>query len=207
MNTIGNTLEFVMPIMSSIRKLVFAAALFFGLSSVAIAQKDLPQAIVTSNRNLLIFQGHNLYLTSPGKPEAFHVINVSEDLHRAMSTASTVFFPESRSLNFAGKEYVLIIISHPSSSQPQGFCGAGEEDVLYVAELGQRMVETRYKSLINSCLKNIELESDGTASPFKSIAWTSSPAGFRVAWLSDAQGAESVQTYKIDAGKFMLLGR
>ena len=79
--------------------------------------------------------------------------------------------------------------------------------MLYVAELGQRMVETRYKSLINSCLKNIELESDGTASPFKSIAWTSSPAGFRVAWLSDAQGAESVQTYKIDAGKFMLLGR
>jgi len=156
-----------------------------------------------SDRSSLIFQDHQLYLTTPGKPEAAHVVHMSDDLRHAMSTASTVLFPESHSLDFAGKEYALIIIGHPSSLKQQGFCGAGEEDELYVVELEHGRVETRYENLIRSCLENIELESDGTASPFKFVAWTSSPAGFRVAWLSDAQGAESVQTYKIDEGRFI----
>jgi len=195
-----------MPIVWSIRNAIFSAILFLGLSGIAIAKTGLPQAIEVSNQDSLIFHGHELYVTHSDESKTRSTVHLSEDLHRAINTASTVLFPEHRSLNVAGKEYILIVVGHPSSSRPEGFCGAGEEDVLYVAEFDRGRLETKYTNLVRSCLKNIELESDGTESPIKSITWIDSPAGFRVAWLSDEQGAETIQTYWVEGSKFTAVG-
>ncbi len=132
------------------------------------------------------------------------VLRFPAGVKRAVSTASSVGFPANRSRVMDGKEYMLVVINQSSSSNPMGFCGAGEEGTLYVLQIEGDKADVRFSLPVQSCLKSIALDTEtGTRSPYLAITWNDTPTGIKIAWEHHAEKGPTTQLYRFQDGSFV----
>lgn len=185
-----------------IKRLLFAVVLGVA-SSIAFAKVSSPTEIHLSGGRLLQQKG-NLLFTVDAKNRKVLPIRMQPALKQALKTSSSIAFPSDHSRLIDGGEYILVVVNQPSSSNPTGYCGAGEEGMLYALELHESKAVSHLSLPVQSCLKDIELASDSNQkSGYLSITWEEAPVGIRVRW--DIYGDESdvSRFYEYKDGRFI----
>jgi hypothetical protein len=142
-------------------------------------------------------------LTAKAQDSAQNAVSIDRSVRDSLRTASSVVFPEGRALHIDDSDYFMLVVNRPSATNPQGYCGAGEEGNLYVLKLKQNVANVALSLRLQSCLQNVELASDGVQSPYKSIKWTSSPPGVRIDWENDGKGQAVTKTYRLQGSVFV----
>ncbi|KLU22962.1 hypothetical protein EOS_27945 [Caballeronia mineralivorans PML1(12)] len=188
-------------IWSTIERAVLVLALG-AVTTLATAGEQTPTAVELSGSRLFQQNAHRLYEANATQHEV-RLLRVSAAFKHTLASASSIVFPVSHSQVIDGKEFVLVVVNQASSSNPTGFCGVGEEGTLYVLELHDLTADPRFSLPVQSCLKTIDLSSDGVKSPYSAISWSESPVGLRVSWQQDAKGNEATHTFRYENGKFV----
>ncbi|OXI93546.1 hypothetical protein CFB41_34580 [Burkholderia sp. AU33803] len=192
----------IIPMKSIVLKLA-ALALLASNASVAVAETPAPESVRLAN-------GHEIEWVRPGLFEvdaARHrksALIVPAALRHALRDASSVAFPSDRPKRIDGKDYLLVVINRSSSSRPTGYCGAGEEGVLYVLELHGAHALPRFSLPVQSCLDTVSLDTDGGAqSPYLAIAWRDDPVGIDIRWEFLSHGDATHRVYRFVDGTFV----
>ncbi|WP_413185264.1 hypothetical protein [Paraburkholderia sacchari] len=190
-----------MPIMSRILKSIILAGTFFAACQLSMAATSLPPAVQLSNQRFISAGEHALIISgNHGKSDT---IKVSSKFGKAISSSSEIVFPEPKSLVIDGQEFVLVLVGKPSSNKPLGYCGSGTESTLYALRIGQKSVTVAFEKLVQSCLQNIDLASDGVAPPYRSVSWNAQPTGIRIRWMSDEARRETTGVFEYRGGRFV----
>jgi hypothetical protein len=187
-------------IWSTIERAVVIVALGT-VTMLAIAEEQPPTAVELSGGRLFQQNAHRLYEVNAAQ-HTVRPLRVSGMFKHSLVSASSIVFPASHSRLIDGKEYVLVVVNQASSSNPTGFCGGGEEGTLYVLELHDVTADLRFALPVQSCLKTIDLSSDGVKSPYSAISWSDSPIGVRVSWQQDEKGNEATRMFRYENGTF-----
>lgn len=125
-------------------------------------------------------------------------------LRHAIADASSIGFPVANSKVINAEEYVLVVVNSPSSSNPMGFCGAGEEGMLYVLRIRGTQADPRFAVPVQSCLKSISLATENNnKSPYLAITWTDAPAGIKIEWQHYGDAGPLTRRYKEVSGRFV----
>lgn len=172
------------------------------MTTLAIAEETPPTVVELSGGRLFQQSAHRLYEVNAAQHKV-RPLRVPATFKHSLTSASSIVFPVSRSKMIDGKEYVLVVVNQASSANPTGFCGVGEEGTLYVLDLHDLTADPRFSLPVQSCLKTIDLSSDGMKSPYSAIAWSESPIGVQVSWELDAKGNKATRTFRYESGKFV----
>lgn len=179
-------------------------ALVVATSSVAsFAQDTTPQFVQLSDGFILQEKSHKLLETDArhGKVQAQSVPN---ELRRALKSSSSIAFPTEHSKVIDGREFVMVVVNQSSSDNPTGYCGAGEEGTLYLLRLHGSKAEIAFSTLVQSCLKNIDLLTEsGNKSPYLAITWNEEGDGIQIHWLNYSRPAPLTRTYHYQDGTFV----
>jgi hypothetical protein len=161
---------------------VIAISILKATASIAGELVSTPKQVMLLAGDEIQQKSGRLYEVDPARHKVAPV-RVSTALDRELKTSSSVIFPDDQSRKIDGKEYFLIVINHASTSNPTGYCGAGEESVLYVLELEDNEVVSRFSLPVRSCLNDYDLADDsGQKSEYRSIEWSDSPQGIGIRW-------------------------
>lgn len=202
MNTLGSIRVFVMQITWRTIKGSLYAAIVGIFCAGAIAQTPEPQFVQLSAGPIVQEHSHRLVVTDT-RHGKLRTLEVPSAIRRALMASSSVAFPAARSRVIDGHEFVMVVINQSSSDNPTGYCGAGEEGTLYVLRLDGKHAEPVYSTLVQSCLKNIDLYTDsGNKSPYLAIAWTDGGDGFRIHWENYAKPESLTRQYRYANGRF-----
>ncbi|TDV04567.1 hypothetical protein C7408_1338 [Paraburkholderia caballeronis] len=200
-NIHGNIAEYVMPIMSQVIRTFCVVAAFFATYQSSMAETPLPSSVELNSHRTISANARELEIADGHRKRV--KIRVPARLGKAMSDSSEIVFPESNSLVIDGREFFLVIVGAPSTRQPMGYCGAGTESKLYALQIDGANASIAFEKLIQSCLKNIDLASDGVAPAYRSISWSVHPAGIRVRWMSDEKDHEVSRIFQYRHGQFV----
>lgn len=180
-----------------------ALVLLASNAAVAFAETPAPESVRLAN-------GHAIEWVRPGVVEvdtARHrksALIVPAALRRALRDASSVAFPSDHTKRIDGKDYLLVVVNRSSNSRPTGYCGAGEEGVLYVLELHGARAVPRFSLPVQSCVDSVSLDTDdGAQSPYLAIAWRDDPVGFDIRWEYLAHGGATRRVYRFVNGTFV----
>lgn len=199
----GFTLEFAILIISLAIKRLLLFIILGVINSIAFAKVFSPTEIYLGDGRL-VQQDGNLLFTVDAKKRKILPIKVPLALKQALKTSSSIAFPSDHSRLIDGKEYILVVVNQPSSSNPTGYCGAGEEGMLYALELHESTAVPHFSLPVQSCLKDMDLASDSNQkSGYLAITWQETPIGIQVRW--DIYGNESdvSRFYKYQDGRFV----
>lgn len=191
-----------MPIMSLVNKRIAFSAMLITAYPVATAEVPAPKQVdLTGERRLQQNDKQLLEIdTVKGKVSS---IRLPKSLDRAFRRSSSIVFPVDHSQLIEEKEYVLVVVNQPSSPNPTGYCGAGEEGTLYVLELQGSNALPRFSSLVQSCLKNYILASEyGQKSGYLAITWKNAPIGIHIQWDIHGDINGSSRFYRYENGQF-----
>jgi hypothetical protein len=189
-----------MPIMSQIIRSTLVAGAFFAACELSMAATPRPPSVELSSQRIISADAQELDITDHGKPIRIKVPSI---FGKAISKSSEIVFPESNSLVIDGREFVLVIVGEPSNSQPTGYCGAGIESKLYALQIDGKSASVAFEKLVQSCLKNIDLASDGVVPAYRSVSWNAHPTGIRVRWMNDENGHEATRVFQYRRGRFV----
>ncbi|WP_157025697.1 hypothetical protein [Paraburkholderia heleia] len=196
-----------MSIISSAIKTGVLAAVLICTSSLAIAETPSPDAVNLEGGRVLLQKGRKLVEVDAATKKEL-LLRFPESVKHAISTASSIGFPADRSHVVDGKEYVLLVVNQSSSDNPMGYCGAGEEGMLYVLQIEGNKAGLRFSLPVQSCLKSVALDSEtGTKSPYLAITWNDAPTGIKIAWEHDAEKGRTSQLYRFKGGTFIAEGQ
>ncbi|WP_436549087.1 hypothetical protein [Janthinobacterium sp. RB2R34] len=99
--------------------------------------------------------------------------------------------------------YFVVVASIPSRKpQSASYCGAGYQDHLLLLAYDGRKTTLRDDFLLQSCLRSITLESEGTDDILQALAIDADHHTIRFRWLSDRE--DTHHTLTIANGKFLL---
>lgn len=204
MNTLGSIRVFVMQITWRTIKTLLCAVVVTAFTAVATAQTPEPQFVQLSKGPIVQEHSHRLVVTD-ARHGKLQTLEVPGEIRRALVSSSSVAFPAARSSLIDGHEFIMVVINQSSSENPTGYCGAGEEGTLYVLRIDGKRTESVYSTLVQSCLKNIDLFTDsGNKSPYLAIAWTDGGGGFRIHWENYAKPESLTRQYRYANGRFIV---
>jgi hypothetical protein len=184
-------------------KVVMCAAIVGTFNSVAAGQTPAPQFVQLSAGPILQEKAHRLVMTDARHGKLL-TLTVPAELRRALMSSSSITFPAAQATVIDGQEFVMVVVNQSSSDNPTGYCGAGEEGTLYVLRLNGNRAEQAYSTLVQSCLKNIDLFTDsGNKSPYLAITWTEDGGGFQIHWLNYTRPAPLTRIYHYKSGTFV----
>jgi hypothetical protein len=191
-----------MQIMLQGTKLVIAFLMLATTASFAGELVSTPKQVVLVTGNAVQQKNGQLYEVDAVKHKVSPV-RVPAALGRELKKSSSIVFPDDHSRVIDGKEYLLVVINHPSGSNPTGYCGAGEEGSLYVLELNGDAAASRFSLPVRSCLKDYDLANDsGQKSEYSAIEWQNSPWGIKVKWDIYGDASDVSRLYIYQSGKF-----
>ena len=186
----------------AIKALVIAMALS-GVSAIGFAELPAPTQVELASGRRVQQKDNRLYEIDAGKQKV-SLLELPPALKRAIATSSSVAFPDDHSRLIEGKEYFLMVVNQSSSSNPAGYCGAGEEGTLYALELRDGAAMPRFSTLVQSCLKDFDLASDsGMKSGYLAIKWKDSPIGVQVHWDIYGNASDVSRFYRYERGAFV----
>jgi len=197
----GNIVAYVMPIMWKIIRSIVVAAMLFGACESSMAASTLAPSIDLGGHRIISKNSRELDITNSHGPSI--KVRVPSKFGKALSASSVIIFPEPSSLVIDGREFVLVIVGQPSSSRAMGYCGAGIESTLYALLIQGESASIAFEKLVQSCLKNVDLASDGVAPAYRSVSWNAHPTGIRVRWMNDENGNEATRVYQYHRGRFV----
>lgn len=204
MNTRGSILVSVMQTTWRTIKTALCGMVVGAFSAVAIAQTPEPQYVQLSAGPIVQQHAHRLVVTD-ARHGKLRTLEVPGAIRRALMSSSSVAFPAARSRIIDGHEFLMVVINQSSSDNPTGYCGAGEEGTLHVLRLDGKRAEPVYSTLVQSCIKNIDLFTDsGNKSPYLAIAWTEAGDGFRIHWANYAKPEPLTRQYRYANGTFIV---
>jgi hypothetical protein len=185
-----------------IKQFTFLVAL--GVGSASALAKVPPPAQIDLEGGRLVQQKENRLFTVDAGKHKILPIQVPTALSRALKTSSSIGFPADHSRLIDGKEYILIVVNQSSSTNPSGYCGAGEEGTLYALELHGSSAVPRFALQVQSCLKDLELASDSNQkSEYLAISWKEAPVGIQVRWDIYGDKSDVSRFYKYQGGQFI----
>lgn len=192
-----------MPITSlGIKRLVLLVALG-ATSASALAEVPPPTQIDLAGGRLVQQKDSRLFTVDAEKHKVLP-IQVPPALRRALKTSSSIAFPADHSRLIDGNEYILVVVNQSSSSNPTGYCGAGEEGTLYALELHDSAAVPRFALPVQSCLKDLDLASDSNQkSGYLAITWKDAPVGIQVRWDVYGDKSDVSRFYKYQGGQFI----
>jgi hypothetical protein len=184
-------------------KVAMGATIVGACSTLAVAQTPEPQFVQLSTGPILQEKTHQLVITD-ARHGKLRALTVSKALRRALMSSSSIAFPAARSIVISGQEFIMVVVNQSSSDNPTGYCGAGEEGTLYVLRLNGGRAEQAFSTLVQSCLKNIDLFTDsGNKSPYLAITWTEDEDGFQVHWLNYTKPEPLTRRYHYEQDRFV----
>lgn len=166
-----------------------------------MAEESLPHSVQLSDHKILSTKARELDL-GDGHGNATK-IRLPAELRKAVSKSSAIIFPEANSRPIDGREFALVVVETPSANEPTRYCGAGVESKLYAIQIDGTSTSIAFSKLIQSCLKNIDLTSDGVEPSYRSVSWSAHPVGIRISWMYDENGKGSTHIFQYDNGKFV----
>jgi hypothetical protein len=185
-----------------IKQLVLLVALSASVASTFAEVPSPTQINLAGGR--LVQQKDNRLFTVDAARHKVSTIQVPPALKRALKTSSSIAFPVDHSRLIDGNEYVLVVVNQSSSSNPTGFCGAGEEGTLYALELHDGEAVPRFSLPVQSCLKDLDLASDSNQkSGYLAITWTDTPVGIQIRWDIYGDKSDVSRLYKYQNGQFI----
>lgn len=171
-------------------------------SCVCMAGTPLPDG---SSLSLALSKGvvHATVATTP-KP---HSATLDAALRRALAGATDLFVVGQRGFEHGGHDYLIFATSRPSVPQGgSGYCGAGTEDKLLLAEWqrSQRVLRLRDALEIQSCLKTFELASDQGNELTKVLGDVADPTHLKLTWLNHPEYGSTPRSLVIKNGEFQV---
>jgi putative spermidine/putrescine transport system substrate-binding protein len=131
-------------------------------------------------------------------------IQLPAPVARQLKTSSSVAFPVEQSKVIDGREYVLVVISQRSNTQPNSDCGAGEESTLHALELSDGSAQVALSLLVQSCLLNVRLDNmPEHVSPYHAISWSTHPPGIQVNWSEYGDWLPVTRIFPFQGGRFI----
>ncbi|PCE30341.1 hypothetical protein [Burkholderia ubonensis] len=168
------------------------------------AQTPAPQFVQLSGGPILQEKSRKLLETDARHGKVQSLI-IPKELQRVLRSSSSVAFPTEHSKVIDGREFAMVVVNQPSSDNPMGYCGAGEEGTLYVLRLHHGKAEVAFSTLVQSCLKNVDLFTDsGNKSPYLAIAWDEKVEGIQIHWMNYERPAPLTRTYHYQGGTFVM---
>jgi hypothetical protein len=193
---------YVMQTMLQGTKLVIAFLMLATTASFAGEPVSTPKQVILVAGGAVQQKDGQLYEVDAVKHKVSPV-RVPAALARELKNSSSVVFPDDHSRIIDGKEYLLVVVNHPSSSNPAGYCGAGEEGALYVLELNGDAATSRFSLPVRSCLKDYDLANDsGQKSEYSAIKWQNSPVGIKIKWDIYGDASDASRLYIYQGGQF-----
>ncbi|CAE6934651.1 hypothetical protein [Paraburkholderia domus] len=184
-------------------KVVIIATVLSGISAIGFAEMPAPTQVDLARGRRVQQKENRLYEVDASKHKV-SVIQLPPAFKRAVATSSSIAFPDDHSRLIEGKEYFLVVVNQSSSSNPTGYCGAGEEGTLYALELRDGAAVPRFSTLVQSCLKDFDLASDsGVKSGYLAIKWKNSPVGIQVHWDIYGNASDVNSFYRYEGGAFV----
>lgn len=176
---------------------------FAVMGAAALAKVPSPTRIALEGGRLVQHEGKRLSTVDPATGNV-SVIQLPAALNRAFTNSSSIGFPSDRSRLIEGNEYILIVVNQASSSNPSGYCGAGEEGTLYALELRDSAAVPRLALPVQSCLKDFDLATDSNQrSEYLAISWQDEPIGIHVHWDVYGDQSDVSRFYRYEAGQFV----
>jgi hypothetical protein len=185
-----------------IKQLVLLVALG-AMSASTLAEVPSPTQIDLKGGRLVQQKDNRLFTVDAEKRKVLP-IQVPPALRRAIKTSSSIAFPADHSRLIDGNEYILVVVNQSSSSNPMGYCGAGEEGTLYALELHDGTAVPRFTLPVQSCLKDLDLASDSNQkSGYLAITWKDDPVGIQVRWDVYGDKSDVSRFFKYQDGQFI----
>jgi len=139
-----------------------------------------------------------LDIASEGK-----IIKASNGARLEIDTKNLLILTK-KTIESHGKQYIAIITQHPSSENPLGYCGAGNETFLKIYELYKMKFKFSDSMLIESCLKGILMAED-----YKKIkdrnSISISGKTITIHWEQRDQDVDFIESYSLENGKLSLV--
>jgi hypothetical protein len=184
------------------KRLAFFVALCVTGAS-ALAEVPSPTQIELKGGRLVQQKDNRLFMVDAAKHKVLP-IKVPPALKRALKTSSSIAFPADHSRLIEGSEYILVVVNQASSSNPMGYCGAGEEGTLYALELHDSAAAPHFSLPVQSCLKDLDLASDSNQkSGYLAITWKDAPIGIQVRWDIYGKASDVSRFYRYQDGQFV----
>ena len=184
-------------------KAIVIATVLSGTSAIGFAEMRAPTQVDLASGRRVQQKENRLYEVDASK-HTISAIQFPPSFKHAIATSSSIAFPDDHSRLIDGKEYFLVVVNQSSSSNPTGYCGAGEEGTLYALELRDGAAVPRFSTLVKSCLKDFDLASDsGMKSGYLAIKWKDSPVGIQVHWDIYGNASDVSSFYRYEGGAFV----
>ncbi|MBX3618821.1 MAG: hypothetical protein KF891_02340 [Rhizobacter sp.] len=134
------------------------------------------------------------------------VLVADPKLQSAMKSAEQYIVLGHQAFELEGKQFVVLAIAVPSTTtNGQGYCGAGTEDHLLLVEMQIKLhrLALRDDMLVQSCLKSMTLQSD-RGSDLTAVLGTTSPHPLQLTWLTHPTYEGQTKTYRVAQGKWVM---
>lgn len=102
------------------------------------------------------------------------------------------------------KQYIAIVTQHPSSENPLGYCGAGNEAFLKIYELYKIKFKLSDSMLVESCLQGIILAEDHKKIKDRNSISISGKT-ITIHWEQRDQDVDFIESYSVENGKLSLV--
>lgn len=135
-----------------------------------------------------------------------HAVALAASLQRAVVGATNLVVVGGGDFQQGGRRYLLLGVAVPSNqANGAGFCGAGTEDKLLLAELGTaHRLYLRDKLQIQSCLKSFALSGDQGADLNVVLGSIADPSEFQLTWLMHPKYGDVTKTVRVRDAKLLI---
>lgn len=135
-----------------------------------------------------------------------HAVVLAASLQRAVVGATNLVVVGGGDFQQGGRRYLLLGVAVPSNqANGAGFCGAGTEDKLLLAELGSaHRLYLRDELQIQSCLKSFALSGDQGADLKVVLGSIADPSEFQLTWLMHPKYGDATKTVHVRGAKLLI---
>lgn len=185
-----------MPIMSKIYKNIFSTvSLFFVFSAFSVSATEISldleshngksiKIAIKNDTSRITYDGESLILDSESK--------------KIFSLSNAISVIGARSLVLDGGQFIWLFVRVPSrDSQGKGYCGAGNEDYLYLFNIKKRNFRKVAQFGVQSCLKNLSIGIDELADIKESTKILFDQKTGVIEFVQEAVNAQEVTSKKI----------
>ncbi|MEH3021403.1 MAG: hypothetical protein PGN19_01570 [Pseudomonas oryzihabitans] len=152
---------------------------------------------------LLISLSNDVYAQTLDIASEGKIIKASNGARLEIDTENLLILTKS-TIKIHGKQYIAIITQHPSSENPLGYCGAGNETYLKVYELYKMKFKLSDSMLLESCLKGI-LMTDNHKKIKDRNAVSISGKTITIHWEQRDQDVDFTESYSLENGKLSII--
>lgn len=202
MRTSGSTPGFAMQ---TIFRSLLLALFFFGSGSSSLAAQRTSVVPLGSAGTLITTSSDMSVSVDLAVNGRQNRLKPSRDMTHLLLQAEEIFSVGDPTFPLDGTTGMALVVRLPSQpGKPLGFCGAGHEDHLVLAQIKRRRLLMIDKLLLQSCLQSISLVSDHGDDPHHALLPLPYPGLVRFESISGDDPRISTHEVHVDGGRLAL---